>query len=70
MVEAILARVPQACEMLKCSKGTLYKRLKSGTIRSFKDGRVRKVEVASIHAYIQGQIASQGVGAGWGKGEE
>lgn len=75
MIQAYWARVPQACEILNCSPGTLYKRLKSGEIRSAKDGRVRKVDMRSIGEYMQHKLdtdpwASQGGGQGVGQAEE
>lgn len=67
MTEALLARVPQACEMLNCSRPTLYNLLRDGTLKNFKDGGVRKIEIASIRAYIAQKIANdQWCGSGRG----
>jgi hypothetical protein len=39
-----------ACQMLSCSHKRLYCLLADGQLESFKDGRSRKITVASINA--------------------
>lgn len=51
----IVVKVPKACEMLSASKTRLYELLAAGEIASIRDGKMRKILVASIHAYVDRQ---------------
>jgi len=70
VTEALLARVPQACKMLNCSKPTLYKLLRAREINSLKLGRVRKIEVASIKEYIRRKIDADPLAVGGVVGQD
>ncbi len=47
-----------ARRMLACGQTRLYELLAAGELQSFKDGRSRKIIVASIHRYIAKQLAA------------
>lgn len=64
--EIRVVRVPRACELLACSKPTLYRLLRRGAIKSFRDGGARKIELASLKAYIAAKLAADA----WGKDPE
>jgi hypothetical protein len=46
-----------AWKMLACSNTRGYELLKAGQLESFKDGKSRKILVASIEAYIKRRLA-------------
>jgi excisionase family DNA binding protein len=56
-LDALVVRVPTACRLLACSRQTLYRMMEAGTIRSFRDGATRKVELASLRAYVAEKLA-------------
>ncbi len=43
----------EAMEMLKCGYNTLYRLLKDGSLHAYKDGRIWKIPVGGIDAYIR-----------------
>jgi len=47
-----------ACRLLLCGNTRLYELLNSGAIVSFRDGRSRKIVVASIKGYIDRHLAA------------
>jgi excisionase family DNA binding protein len=47
-----------AREMLSCSHTKMYQLLAAGELESFKDGRARKITVASIQRYIEKRLAA------------
>jgi hypothetical protein len=47
----------KAQQMLDCGTTHFYKLLNSDVFESFKDGKTRKITVASIEAYIQRKLA-------------
>jgi hypothetical protein len=47
-----------ACRLLSCGNTRLYELLNSGAIVSFRDGRSRKIVVASIKGYIDRHLAA------------
>jgi excisionase family DNA binding protein len=50
---------PQAAQrMLACGRTHLYELLAAGELDSFKDGRSRKITVASIKAFVARQLAA------------
>ena len=53
----LVTNVDDACEMLDCSKDTLYGLLNSGAIESYLEGRFRKVFIASIEAHVARRLA-------------
>jgi excisionase family DNA binding protein len=55
-VAALLVRPRQACSMLNCGLTDLYKKLNAGELQSFKDGKSRKITVASIRAYVERKV--------------
>jgi excisionase family DNA binding protein len=60
-VVAPLAVKPRAvCRMLDCGLTRVYELITAGELESFKDGRSRKISVASIEAYIARRLAEDG----------
>jgi excisionase family DNA binding protein len=48
---------PRAAErMLQCGHTRLYELLDAGELKSFTDGRARRITVASIHDYIERKL--------------
>jgi excisionase family DNA binding protein len=54
---AIVVSPSRAALMLDCGEARLYELLKAGELRSYKDGKSRKILVASVHAYIERKLA-------------
>jgi len=54
---ALLVKPKAAWRMLGCSNTHGYKLLACGELESFRDGRARKITVASIHRYIARRLA-------------
>jgi excisionase family DNA binding protein len=54
---ALLVKPAQACQMLACGRTRLYQLLAAKELDTFLDGGARKITVASIHAYIERQLA-------------
>jgi excisionase family DNA binding protein len=50
--ERLLVRPKRACYLLDCGTTYLYELIAKGELRSFLDGRSRKITVDSIHQYI------------------
>jgi excisionase family DNA binding protein len=57
--ERLLARPQRACYLLDCGTTRLYELIANGELESFKDGRSRKIVVASIHRLIAKRLASE-----------
>lgn len=56
---------PRAAEkLLSCSHKRLYELINAGELESFKDGRSRKITMASIHAYIARKLQETKSGCG------
>lgn len=49
---ARLVKIPAACQILACSRSRLYQLMDAGELESVKDGKSRKLVVASIDAYV------------------
>jgi hypothetical protein len=45
-----------ACRMLDCGTTRLYALLGTGQLESFRDGRSRKITLASIHRYVSRKL--------------
>lgn len=58
ITEPLLVRPSSAWRMLNCSNAFGYGLLARGELESFRDGRARKIVVASIHAYIARKLAA------------
>ena len=59
-LKPLVVRPKRARAMLAdCSKPTLFGLIKAGKLKSFKEGRARWIEVASIEQYVARQIAEQ-----------
>jgi hypothetical protein len=58
-VEPLVVKPAVAWRMLSCSNTRGYELLAAGKLRSFKDGKSRKIIVASIRAYIDELVAAQ-----------
>jgi len=54
---ALLVKPKTAWRMLGCSNTRGYALLAAGELESFRDGRSRKITVASIHRYIARHLA-------------
>lgn len=48
MNERLLVSVPEAAEMLGCSRAKLYIALAQGDLKSTRIGRLRRIEVAEL----------------------
>jgi excisionase family DNA binding protein len=57
--ERLLVRPRRACYLLDCGTTRLYELIDDGELESFKDGRSRKIVVASIHRLIAKRLASE-----------
>ena len=57
--EALVVKPGQACILLNCGRTRLYELLAAGELDSFRDGRARKITVASIHGYIERRLAAE-----------
>lgn len=58
-VGPLVVKVPKACAMLSVGKTRLYALLNNGELDSIVDGKLRKVTVASIHAYVQRRVDAE-----------
>jgi hypothetical protein len=54
----LLVKPKEARRMLACGQTRLYELMAAGELRSFSDGRSRKITVASIHHYIAKRLAA------------
>jgi Helix-turn-helix domain len=54
----LVTNVDDACEMLDCSKTSLYELLNSGAIASYLEGRYRKIFIASLEAHVARRLAA------------
>jgi hypothetical protein len=57
-VQPLLVRPRDAWLMLRCGNTFGYSLITSGELISFRDGRSRKIVVASIHDYIARKLAA------------
>ena len=57
--EPLLVKPRIAWRMLSCSNTRGYELLNSGELQSFRDGKSRKIVVASIHDYIARRLAAE-----------
>jgi excisionase family DNA binding protein len=48
----LVVKIPKCCEMLDASKTRIYELIAAKELESILDGKLRKITVASIHAYI------------------
>jgi excisionase family DNA binding protein len=55
----LLLSPEEACELIGVGKSTLTKMLQGGQIPSFRVGRLRKIPVDGVHAFIEKQLAAQ-----------
>ena len=56
----LLVKPADAARMLGCGRTRIYELVNAGEIDSFRDGRSRKIIVASIHAYVARRLAADG----------
>jgi excisionase family DNA binding protein len=54
---ALVVSPKRAKEILDCSEPRIYALLNSGELRSYKDGKSRKILVSSIHAFVERKLA-------------
>jgi excisionase family DNA binding protein len=57
-VERLVVKPSGACRLLNCGRTHLYELLNTNQLESFRDGRSRKIVVASINRYIERQLAA------------
>jgi hypothetical protein len=57
-VGPLVVKPKVAWQMLSCSNTRGYELLAAGELDSFRDGRSRKITVASIHRYVAQRLAS------------
>ena len=50
--EQLLYRVPEAMHLLRLSRTTIYELIRSGRLRSIKQGRTRLVSITAMNDYI------------------
>jgi excisionase family DNA binding protein len=55
--EALVVSPKAACRMLACSLTRLYELLNSKEIQSYRDGKSRRILVASLKSYVARQCA-------------
>jgi excisionase family DNA binding protein len=65
-----VVRVDAACYALSCGKDQLYRLINSGEIKSYLDGKARKIDVASIDQYTARRLAEPFARASYPKREE
>jgi hypothetical protein len=56
---ALVVKPKVAWKMLACSNTRGYELIASGQLESFRDGRSRKIIVASIHRFIARRLAAE-----------
>jgi excisionase family DNA binding protein len=63
-IEPLVVKPQEAWRLLSCSRTYGYELIAAGALDSFKDGKIRKITVSSIKAYIDRQLAAQRSGSG------
>lgn len=58
-VEPLVVKPKVAWQMLGCGNTRGYELLAAGELESYRDGRSRKITVASIKAYVARHLSSQ-----------
>ena len=58
-VEPLSVAPKKACIVIDCSMTRLYELLNAGEIKSYRDGKARKIVVASLQAYVERQVAAE-----------
>jgi excisionase family DNA binding protein len=61
-VEPLVVKPKTAWKMLGCGNTRGYELLAAGELESYKDGRSRKITVASIKAFVARQLAAASSG--------
>jgi len=59
-IEPLVVKPKVAWRMLGCGNTRGYELIAAGELESFKDGRSRKIIVASIKRYIERRLAASG----------
>ncbi len=59
--ETFAVPVKKAAPSIGVGMTRLYELIKSGEIDSYRDGKARKVVVASLKAYVERQIAAEAI---------
>lgn len=60
-IDPLAVKPKRACVLLDCGNTHLYELIGRGELESFKDGKSRKILVASIRGYIERRM-TQGTG--------
>jgi hypothetical protein len=58
-IEPLVVKPQEAWRLPSCSSTYGYELIAAGALESFKDGKIRKITVSSIKAYIDRQLAAQ-----------
>jgi hypothetical protein len=56
-LDPLVVKPKVACRILCCGTTRLYALLEAGQLESFRDGRSRKITLASIHGYVSSKLA-------------
>jgi excisionase family DNA binding protein len=58
--DPLVVKPREACRLLACGRTRLYELISAKEIDSFTDGGSRKITTASIHKYVERQLATAG----------
>lgn len=59
VVAPVLYRVEEAAEALRLSRSQIYELIRSGRLRTVKEGRRRLVPVTALTEYVEGRLAEE-----------
>lgn len=59
MADALLLTVEQAAEMLGAGRTTVYQKVATGEITSFRIGRSRRIPASALAAYVERLVSEQ-----------
>jgi len=59
VTDRLLYSVEEAARVLRCSRTRMFELLKSGEVGSVKIGRIRRVPVAALRAYVDRLVDEQ-----------
>jgi excisionase family DNA binding protein len=59
-VDKLLLSPEEFAHITGLGRSTVFKMLQAGQIPSFRVGRLRKIPVQEVHAFVEKQLAAQG----------